>query len=127
MLLGLEEFKGLWQPYATIDADFRGTGIGSFDGSAPRDRVRREMIAGINRMAEALRRSGDVAEAQKQQQGAEGTADELLKALDKGTKDRTTRLHSALLVAILPPIVLLGLGLTITWVAMGFRSADRAK
>ena len=119
-LLGKDAFKGLWEPFAKIHAEFRGESVAHLDGSRPKEELRQQIITGVNRIAESLVRRGDTSEAQKQVGQANQTADELLKAVDDASAKRADRLHTALIILLVPPAGILTLGLAIAWVASGF-------
>ena len=63
----------------------------------------------------------DPAEAKKRLEGANGSADELLKVMVDENEKRADRLQRALVVLLAPPAALLVLGIAIAWVAGGFR------
>jgi hypothetical protein len=118
--LGKDEFKGLWQPSSSIEVEYKGGIKDTLDSSRRPEDLRRQIVGGVSKGAILLQKS-DPAEARKQIDGANGSADELLKILSDENEKRADRLHRALTILLTPPAALLIVGIAIAWVASGFR------
>jgi hypothetical protein len=120
-LLGTEEFKGLWSPDVKFDVTYKGGFTDTLDARKTPEHLRLQIIEGVKRDATLLVQKGDNAEAKKQIETAGSSADELIKALADAQAKRSDSWRRALGLTLAPPFGLLLLGLTIAWVARGFR------
>jgi hypothetical protein len=119
-LLGNDEFKGLWKPKSAIEVEYKGGIKDVLDSSRRTEDLRRQIVEGVSKGAVLLQKT-DAAEATKQLDGANGTADELLKLLADENEKRAGSLYRALAILLAPPAALLIVGIAIAWVASGFR------
>jgi hypothetical protein len=118
--LGTDEFKGLWRPSVELDVEYKGDTKDVLDSSRPPGDLRRQIVDGVRRDAAQLQRT-DPAEAKRQIEVANATADDLLKAMVDENQKRADRLRKALLFLLAPPAALLVLGIATAWIAGGFR------
>jgi hypothetical protein len=118
---GTEDFKGLWAPDAKIDVEYKGGVRDTLDGTRPQEYLRQQIIAGVSEGAKILAQKGDPAEAKRQNEGANDTANELLRVLADEKAKRADRLHRVLVLLLGPPTFLLAIGIAIAWIARGFR------
>ncbi|OSI65454.1 hypothetical protein [Bradyrhizobium canariense] len=119
---GKDEFKGLWQPNVQLQVEYKGVVNEVLDSSRRPEELRRQIIDGVNRGAALLQRT-DPTDAKKQIEGANQTADELLKVMAEENEKRSERTHAAVILLATPPIALLIVGVTIAWIASGFRKS----
>lgn len=120
LVKGKDEFKGLWQPNVQLQVEYKGVVNEVLDSSRKPEVLRRQIIDGVNRGAVILQRT-DPAEAKKQTDGANQTADELLKVMAEENEKRAERTQAAVMLLLAPPIILLIIGVAIAWIASGFR------
>jgi hypothetical protein len=119
--MGKDQFKALWAPKAVLEVSYKGEVYDTLDsGKHDPDFLRLQIIEDIKRGATLLQRT-DPAEAKKQIDSANSSADELLKTLSDENQARVDRLHTGLLFLLAPPVTLLILGVAIGWIASGFR------
>jgi hypothetical protein len=118
---GTDDFKGLWAPNVKLDVEYKGGVSDTLDGSRPPQYLRQQIITGVNEGAKILAQKGDPAEAKRQNDQADNSANELLKAIADETTKRADRLHRALILLLGPPASLLAIGIAIAWIARGFR------
>jgi hypothetical protein len=119
--LGKDHFKGLWQPHASIEVEYKGEIKDVLDSSRPPDELRRRIVDLVKRGAAKLQ-STDPVEAKKQIDAANTTTDELLKVMTDENARRSDQLQTGLAVLLIPPIALLLIGTVLGWVISGFRS-----
>ncbi|MET3302626.1 hypothetical protein [Bradyrhizobium diazoefficiens] len=119
---GKDEFKGLWQPDVQLHVEYKGVVSEVLDSSRRPEELRRQIIDGVNRGALLLQRT-DPTDAKKQIDGANQTADELLKVMAEENEKRAERTQAAVILLLTPPIVLLIIGVAIAWIASGFRKS----
>jgi hypothetical protein len=120
VLLGKDEFKGLWKPKSAIEVEYNGGLKDVLDSSLRPEDLRRQIVEGVSKAAVLLQKT-DAADAKKQVEGVDGTADELLKVLDDENEKRADRLYKGSAILLAPPAALLISGIAIAWVASGFR------
>jgi len=119
---GTDEFKGLWQPNVKIQVEYKGDVRDVLDSSRRPDDLRRQILDGVGRGVSVLQRA-DPADARKQADEANQTANELLKVMADENAKRADRLQAGLMLLLGPPVVLLVIGGAIGWIAIGFRKA----
>jgi hypothetical protein len=122
-ILGTEHFKGLWSPDVKFEVTYKGGFTDTLDGSRTPEHLKQQIIEDVKMDAALLVKQGNSAEAKKQIEDAATNADQLLKALADEKAQRSDRWPRALAVMLAPPFGLLVLGLTIAWIARGFRKA----
>jgi hypothetical protein len=99
--LGKDEFKGLWKPKSAIEVEYQGGIKDVLDSSRRPEDLRHQIVEGVSKGAVLLQKT-DAAEAKKQIEGANGTADELLKVMDDENEKRADRVYKALTVLLAP-------------------------
>jgi hypothetical protein len=119
-VLGKDEFKSLWKPKSVMEVEYKGGITDDLDSARRPEDLRRQIVEGVGKGA-ALLQKAEPEEAKKQLDGANGTADELLKILSDENEKRTDRLYRAMIIVLAPPFALLIVGIVIAWVASGFR------
>src|SRR5258706_14125096 len=73
-LLGKGEFVGLWKPKSVIEVEYHGGLKDVLDSSRRSEDLRRQVVEGVSKGAVLLQKT-DAADAKKQIEGANGTAD----------------------------------------------------
>ena len=106
-----------------MEVEFKGGLTDTLDGSQPREDLKRQIVDDVKKGAGTLMQKGDAVEARKQIEGANQSADELLKLVEDEFGKRVDRLYRALATVLAPPVALLVIGIMFAWVANGFRKS----
>ena len=110
-------YSWLWRA-PKYDFEFTGGHKITFDGSKSDEELNAEVTRELRREADRETRDGVLGQPLKTPESFSQTRDEFLNIIKSGL-DQTKH---AWLITIIPPFVLLGLGLSLAWISRGFRA-----
>jgi hypothetical protein len=111
-LIGPKTYTTPWK--AVYEAKHQDGRVGEFDLT----KSEAELAANVNAWMQAQRPDINISQLQKD-------SDELVTALKSAHKVELDKARGAWLLAVLPPLALLGFGHCIFWIARGFRPRTR--
>jgi hypothetical protein len=123
-VLGLDKFRPLVRPSATYEIEFSGGTVRSFDTSNSRAELLQEASSAYKADAAVFSSKGKPVDADEIVNNVKKHSEALVMDLRARNDIRKSDAYTALAAAIVPPLCLLGIGVVIGWVAVGFRRSS---